>query len=101
MFGLGAWELAIIVAVVAIIFGAGRLPAVGESLGRAVKELRTGAGSSGRPESSKEARAESEEEKDPVQTLAAEVLPKVRGYGRLKATSGKLRLLSRIAKFIL
>jgi TatA/E family protein of Tat protein translocase len=41
MFGLGFWELILVAAVIAVIFGAGRLPAWGDAVGRSVKELRS------------------------------------------------------------
>ncbi len=44
MFGLlpsiGPWELIAILAVVLIIFGPGKLPEVGKSLGRTIREFR-------------------------------------------------------------
>lgn len=38
--GLGAWELAVIVVVILIVFGAGKLPKVGSSLGEALKNFK-------------------------------------------------------------
>jgi sec-independent protein translocase protein TatA len=38
--GLGPWELAIILVVVLIVFGAGKLPKVGASLGEALKNFK-------------------------------------------------------------
>ena len=40
MFGLGHWELLIILAIVVIIFGAGRLPELGSGLGEGIKNFR-------------------------------------------------------------
>ncbi|MEK6681049.1 MAG: twin-arginine translocase TatA/TatE family subunit [Nitrospirota bacterium] len=37
MFGLGIWELVIILLVILIIFGAGKLPEIGKGLGKAIK----------------------------------------------------------------
>ena len=39
---LGPWELAIILAIVMVIFGAGRLPEIGSSLGRSMRAFRRG-----------------------------------------------------------
>jgi len=40
MFGLGVGELAIILIIVLIIFGAGKLPEIGEGLGRGIRSFR-------------------------------------------------------------
>lgn len=37
MFGLGIWELVIILVVILVIFGAGKLPELGKGLGKAIK----------------------------------------------------------------
>ncbi len=42
MFGMGIWELLVILLIVLVLFGAKRLPELGEGLGRFVKGLRTG-----------------------------------------------------------
>lgn len=40
---LGPWELAIILVIVVIIFGVGKLPEIGGALGKGIKEFRTNA----------------------------------------------------------
>ena len=40
MFGLGVGELAIILIIVLIIFGAGKLPEIGEGLGKGIRSFR-------------------------------------------------------------
>ena len=40
MFGLGVGELLIILAIVLVIFGAGKLPELGEGLGRGIRNFR-------------------------------------------------------------
>ena len=40
----GPWELAIILAIVLVIFGAGRLPEIGASLGRGMRAFKRGIG---------------------------------------------------------
>lgn len=42
MFGLGTSELVLILIIVVIIFGVGKLPQIGEGLGKAVKGLKKG-----------------------------------------------------------
>jgi len=40
MFGLGIWELVVILVVVIIVFGAGRLPELGTALGEGIKNFK-------------------------------------------------------------
>lgn len=40
MFGIGVTELIIILVIVLIVFGAGRLPELGEGLGRGIRSFR-------------------------------------------------------------
>lgn len=40
MFGLGIGELLVILVIVMIIFGAGKLPQIGEGLGRGIRSFR-------------------------------------------------------------
>ena len=40
MFGLGVGELLIILVIVLVIFGAGKLPEIGEGLGRGIRSFR-------------------------------------------------------------
>jgi sec-independent protein translocase protein TatA len=42
MFGLGHWELLIILIVVMIIFGTGRLPQIGAGLGKSIRNFKQG-----------------------------------------------------------
>ena len=42
MFGLGIWELVVILVVVIIVFGAGRLPELGTALGEGIKNFKKG-----------------------------------------------------------
>ncbi len=41
MFGLGPAELIIILVIIVIVFGVGRLPEIGGALGKGIKEFRT------------------------------------------------------------
>lgn len=41
MFGIGAWELTIIFAIVLVLFGGKRLPGVATGLGQAIHNFRT------------------------------------------------------------
>lgn len=42
MFGLGATELAIILLIVVVLFGARRLPEIGAGVGKAIKNFKSG-----------------------------------------------------------
>jgi sec-independent protein translocase protein TatA len=42
MFGIGATELFIILAIVIVLFGARRLPEIGSGVGKAIKNFKTG-----------------------------------------------------------
>lgn len=39
-FRLGGWEIALILVIVLVIFGAGKLPQVGNALGKSIREFR-------------------------------------------------------------
>jgi sec-independent protein translocase protein TatA len=40
--GLGPWELLIVLAIVLVVFGAGKLPVIGSSLGQALRNFKKG-----------------------------------------------------------
>lgn len=40
MFGIGPWELVLILVIALVIFGPGKLPEVGKAMGRGLKEFR-------------------------------------------------------------
>lgn len=58
--GLGVWELSIILVIVLIIFGAGRLPEIGGGIGKAIKNFKKGVSEPEKKESSEQI----EEKKD-------------------------------------
>jgi sec-independent protein translocase protein TatA len=51
MFGLGHWELLIILVIAMIIFGAGKLPLIGSGLGSAIGNFKKGLSDSDKVES--------------------------------------------------
>ncbi len=65
-FRMGPWEIAIIVLIVLVVFGIGRLPQVGDAIGKGVRAFRKGQS------------GESEEEQKPVRKTAK----KMEGSGR-------------------
>jgi sec-independent protein translocase protein TatA len=42
MFGLGHWELLVILVIVLIVFGAGKLPEIGSGIGKGIKNFKKG-----------------------------------------------------------
>ena len=42
MFGLGVWELLIILGIVVLLFGARRMPEIGSGIGKAIKNFKAG-----------------------------------------------------------
>ncbi|CAN5333194.1 hypothetical protein BH23CHL1_BH23CHL1_07880 [soil metagenome] len=44
---LGPWELAIILIIIVIIFGVGKLPEIGGALGKGIREFKTSAADTG------------------------------------------------------
>ena len=42
MFGLGHWELLVILLIVLIVFGAGKLPEIGSGIGKGIKNFKKG-----------------------------------------------------------
>jgi len=54
MFGLGMPELIVILIIVLVIFGANRLPQLGEGLGKAIKGFKKGISDPGAVDSAKE-----------------------------------------------
>ncbi len=60
MFGMGIWELLVILAIVVVIFGAGKLPELGAGLGKGIKNFKE-ATKGDSPEKIEEKREEKEE----------------------------------------
>lgn len=40
--GLGLWELGLVLVIVLLVFGAGKLPTIGHSLGQAIQNFKKG-----------------------------------------------------------
>ena len=89
MFGLGFWELAVILALVILVFGAKRLPGLGEALGRTIKELRRASSGLANPP------ADASDKKETVSESAAErFLPELKEVRKVKSTLDKIRNFS-------
>ena len=61
MFNLGGWEWAILLVIVLIVFGVGKLPQIGGAIGQSIREFRE---------------ASKEEPKEPAAPAAAETAKK-------------------------
>jgi sec-independent protein translocase protein TatA len=71
-FGISAWELAILLVVALLLFGAKRLPEMGRSLGRGMREFKdavTGKDDDG--DKPRELSAAEDEDEEPVRTSRA------------------------------
>jgi sec-independent protein translocase protein TatA len=55
---LGVWELVIILAIVVIIFGVGRLPEIGGALGKSIRQFRSETSNPEKEAAEEEAKAE-------------------------------------------
>jgi sec-independent protein translocase protein TatA len=53
MFGFGHWEILAIIAVILLLFGPSKLPALGRSIGEGIKNLKSGLGKGGDKERDK------------------------------------------------
>lgn len=50
MFNLGGWEWVILLVIVLIVFGVGRLPEIGGALGKSIREFRESSKDDSQPE---------------------------------------------------
>ena len=96
MFGLGLPEILIILVILFFIFGAKRLPAIGEGLGRTIKELRK-IRDERKPEKGKE---EKDQEKDVISDLRKEVsdIPGLQEAREIKETVDQVKRLTKLIK---
>lgn len=90
MFGLGVWELLLILAIILLVFGAKRLPAIGEGLGKAVREFKVVSGTA-----SNETAPPAENDGESPESQGGGVLPELDQLRRIKAKTDKLRRMGR------
>ncbi|MCJ7705583.1 MAG: twin-arginine translocase TatA/TatE family subunit [Desulfobacterales bacterium] len=104
MFGLGLPEILIILLIIVFIFGAKRLPDIGEGLGKTVREIRKireekKAGKEGKEKTKKE-----EEKKVQKGNLMSELkkevewIPGVKEVRTIKETAEKVKNLTKLLK---
>ena len=75
MFGLGFGELLIILVIVLLVFGAGKLPQIGDALGRSIKNFKRAASGENEIEVSKKKEIAAGAKKDEEAVEDAEVVP--------------------------
>ncbi len=101
MFGLGFPEILIILAIFFFLFGAKRLPEIGEGLGKTVRELRNIRGDR---KAVKEEKKKDQGEKDPEGNVGSDLKKEVEGIPGLKEvkeikeTVDQVRSIKRILK---
>ena len=94
MFSFGIWELLIILAIVLVIFGGKRLPALGRSLGETVNVVKSVSGG----DKSKTDQPKDSTESDTGSTMAEKIIPELNTVRQLKTPQGKLKLLGRLTR---
>lgn len=62
MFNLGGWEWVILLVIVLIVFGVGRLPEIGGALGKSIREFREASGKDDEAEAKTPAKEEKPKE---------------------------------------
>ena len=93
MFSFGIWELLIILAIVLVIFGGKRLPALGKSLGETYNVVRSVGGGK-----KSETDPKDDSSKTESASMAEKIIPELNTVRQLKTPQGKLKLLGRLTK---
>ncbi len=68
MFNLGGWEWAILLVIVLIVFGVGKLPQIGGAIGKSIREFREASKDEPKEEPKDKAAAETAAAADAVKT---------------------------------
>ena len=76
MFGLGMGELLIILVIVLLVFGAGKLPQIGDALGRSIRNFKASASHESEIEVSKKKEISASDEADLEDVTAAKTAEK-------------------------
>jgi len=98
MFGLGLPEILIILVIFLVLFGAGRLPQIGEGLGKTLRELRKI--KTERKADKEEKEREEEKKGNLLSDLKKEVdeIPGVKEVKDLKETAAKVKNITKLLK---
>ncbi|MBM4339253.1 MAG: twin-arginine translocase TatA/TatE family subunit [Deltaproteobacteria bacterium] len=94
MFGLGLPEILIILVIILVLFGAKRLPEIGEGLGKTVKELRKIKGEK-KPE-----KDQSDQKGGVVSDIKKEIeeIPGLKEAREIKETADKVKNITKLLK---
>jgi len=65
MFGLGHWEILAIIAVILLLFGPSKLPALGRSIGEGIKNLKKGLAKGEEGEGQKKIEGDKDKKEEP------------------------------------
>ncbi len=95
MFGLGLPEILVLLVIFLFIFGAKRLPAIGEGLGKTVKEIRNI-----RQERREEKERKKEEQKGNVITDLKKEIQEIPGVEEAKAIKEAAKEIKSVTKFL-
>jgi len=99
MFGLGLPEILVILVIFFVLFGAKRLPQIGEGLGKTVKELRKMRGEKKTEKGIEKEKEKGNQKGDLISDLKKEVeeIPGLKEVKNIKETADKVK---NIAKFL-
>ena len=100
MFGLGLPEIIIILVIFFVLFGAKRLPQIGEGLGKTMKELRKIRGEKKTEKETEKEKEKGNQEGNVISDLKKEVegIPGLKEVKELKKAADKVKNITRFLK---
>jgi len=100
MFGLGLPEILVILVIFLVLFGAKRLPQIGEGLGKTVKELRKIRGEKKAEKGIEKEKEKGNQKGNLISDLKKEVeeIPGLKEVKDLKETADKVKSITKILK---
>ena len=100
MFGLGLPEILVILVIFLVLFGAKRLPQIGEGLGKTVKELRKIRGEKKAEKGIEKEKEKGNQKGNLISDLKKEVeeIPGLKEVKGLKETADKVKSITKILK---
>ena len=100
MFGLGLPEILVILVIFFVLFGAKRLPQIGEGLGKTMKELRKIRGEKKTEKETEKEKEKGNQERNVISDLKKEVeeIPGLKEVKELKKAADKIKTLTKFLK---